>query len=207
MSASPANALRLLILLAACCLVGCQTTRGAWYFQREPGGSLIPRECDPHTRACLYLSVLNDTRRSLPVQEIRVYSSPPSKIPLASRGLELWSCESNAASAKFELEPAQLVVVALPHTGAASCRIPMHAELLDGQGTRLAGVTIDSNQPDSIPGSWLACHRVNHMPSEEAQFTPDCDRQQPSEDFADGLEAKCLPMPFACRISHELKSR
>src|SRR5690606_27672682 len=110
------------------------------------------------TRACLYLSVLNDSRGSLPVSAIRVYSSPAPRLGLVRGSHETWSCRRADDAEPLQLQPGELVVVALPHAEPAACMVPMHAELLDQQGGSLARVVIGSNQPDSIPASWLKCH-------------------------------------------------
>lgn len=201
MNISYRSRLGLLALMVACCLSGCQTTRGAWYFQREPFGVLLPKECDPTTRACLYLSVLNDSRRPLPVSTIRVYSSPAPKLPLERGGQETWSCTRTGGRPALTLHPGELVVVALPHAEPAACMIPMHAELMGVQGESLARVLIGSNQPDSIPTSWLKCHGGSGGATKRPGLTADCDRESQAGDFADGLETRCLPMPFSCRVT------
>ena len=196
MSISVESGLRLLVLMAAIGLGGCQTTRGAWYFQREPVGTLLSRECDLKTRACLYLSVLNDTRKTLPLHRIRVYTSPASRLPFVGNTPETWSCERASDLREFELQPGQLVVVTLPHTGAAACRIPMHAELLAPDGSHLARVRIGSNQPDSIPASWLNCHQSGGGGGEQAE----------SGRGRDG-ERHERTMPFRCSISDRSRPR
>lgn len=197
--------LHLVLLAGALLLSACQTTRGSWYFQKEPGTAPLPRECDGQLRTCLYLSVINDTRKVLHVDEVRVYSSPPPALPFADDRAAFWNCKYQHGEQGYELAPGRLIILTLPHDGAAACMIPMDANLLVNGRRNAVGVRIESNLPDSIPNVWLACPASQRTDPATSRSVLRCGDKR-METLQDGFEAKeCMPMPFHCDLAGSLQ--
>lgn len=189
------------------CLAGCQPLRGSWYYQKERAGVPIPAACDHDNPSCLYLSVINDSNKRLEVDKLLVYAQPAPAFAFLDRRKEFWECQPKLAEDAYTLDAGQILVVALPHTGAGSCRIPQDASMIVGSDRRVVRISIARNNPNSIPDQWFNCPgraepastSTTSQPSgaaqAEAEGEPDPETPDASEASSSGRSTGCR----ACR--------